>query len=348
MKYERHELSMAWPDMDDSDFQALKDSIDAIGVQNPVTLFEGQVLDGWHRYRAAQELGVDCPVVDLGDNDPQDFVFSQNRARRHISQAQIAVAVSATYAWRPGGRPSKPCTGCSVKNDSNLEKGCTGCTPENDSKLSSPEPTSIPEMIANDGFDPYNQPSGRLSEPGKTTKELAKIAGTSKRSIHQAKAVLSKGSPELVDAVKSGKVGLKKAESVAKLPKEEQAAALDKPIAKKPAPAPQEEPQEEAAEPQEEGYDDEDDGEPEYSELDAANDRAEDLARQVVVLMAGGTEADRSFMDEMLADLQKEVRTLRAHLKAVTLTRDSLMGERAEMMRQMAYQRKQIEKLKKF
>jgi len=92
--------------MSADDFQALKDSIENIGVQNPITLFEGMVIDGWHRYTAAMELGMPCPTVELGDVDPRDFVLAQNKARRHITVAQLAMAANAVYSWRSAGRPS--------------------------------------------------------------------------------------------------------------------------------------------------------------------------------------------------------------------------------------------------
>lgn len=103
----QHPLSAAFPAMPAEQFQALKDSIMDIGVQEPITLFEGMVIDGWHRYTAADELGADCPTVDLGDVDPQSFVVAKNKARRHITQSQIAAAIVAVYGWRPTGRPEK-------------------------------------------------------------------------------------------------------------------------------------------------------------------------------------------------------------------------------------------------
>ena len=104
--YQQHPLSAAFPAMSAEDFQSLKDSITEIGVQNPVTLFEGMVIDGWHRYTAALELGMDCPTVVMGDVNPQDFVLAQNKARRHVTQAQLAMATTTVYAWKAVGNPS--------------------------------------------------------------------------------------------------------------------------------------------------------------------------------------------------------------------------------------------------
>lgn len=117
--YQQHPLSAVFPGMSSEDFHALKDSIENIGVQNPVTLLDGMVIDGWHRYTAANELGIDCPTVDLGDVDPRDFVLAQNKARRHITQSQLAMATTSVYAWAPEGR-QKLHTECAVKTTAEM------------------------------------------------------------------------------------------------------------------------------------------------------------------------------------------------------------------------------------
>ena len=98
-KFAQHPLSAAFPSMQADEFQALCDSIGEIGVQNPITIFEGMVIDGWHRYRAANESGMACPSVDLGNVDPREFVLAQNKARRNLSALQRAAAVTSVYKW---------------------------------------------------------------------------------------------------------------------------------------------------------------------------------------------------------------------------------------------------------
>ena len=107
MSFSQHRLSAAYPAMATDEFQSLKDSIEIIGVQTPVTLFEGQVLDGWHRWTAALELGMACPTAELGDVDPRDFVRAVNgKSRRHLTQSQLAAAEVALWGWAPVGKPN--------------------------------------------------------------------------------------------------------------------------------------------------------------------------------------------------------------------------------------------------
>lgn len=180
MEYLQHPLSAAFPAMTSAEFQELKDSIEINGLFNPVTILDGMVLDGWHRYKACLALGILCPAVELEEGiDPKDFVLAQNKNRRHISASQLAIATTSVYEWLPSHRPNKS----------------VGTT----------------ELL-------------------KTTKELAKISGVSESSIEKAKSILRNAEPEVQDAVKSGKIGLEKAGKIAKLPKDQQAAAINKPI----------------------------------------------------------------------------------------------------------------------
>lgn len=102
----QHPLSAAFPAMSAEEFEGLKDSITNIGVQNPITVFEGMVLDGWNRYTAANEAGMPCPSVELGDVDPIDFVKAQNKDRRHLSAGAWALIEVSLHAWKPAGNPT--------------------------------------------------------------------------------------------------------------------------------------------------------------------------------------------------------------------------------------------------
>lgn len=274
--------------MQADEYQSLIDSILEIGVQNSITIFDGQVLDGWNRYKAANEVGMDCPFVELGDVDPKDFVIAQNKARRHINQAQMAMATTSVYAWRPEGRPQ------------------------------------------NSTFN---------VELTKSTSQLAEIAGVHANTITQAKAVQTYAAPEVIEAVKRGEVGLPKAAAIAKLPMAEQAAALHKPAPKPAKPAPVVEPETEAP--------------PDYTELDATKDALSVISEEndrlndrLAIAAFEATEEERSAAHETLIALRAENKTLTATLRAVTLSRDSLMEEAVQMKRQMAMQRKEIDKLK--
>jgi hypothetical protein len=117
-KLQRHELSAVYKDMPDEEFRALKDSIHANGLQNPITLYEGKILDGWHRHRALMELGekydtqekIDQDYVDLDEFndkiDPEDYVVAQNVTRRHITATEKFEAAKAILEYQGKTKPT--------------------------------------------------------------------------------------------------------------------------------------------------------------------------------------------------------------------------------------------------
>ena len=105
---ERHPLSAAFPDMDHEDFEELLSSIKAHGQREPITVFEGQVLDGWHRYRACKELDISPMTTEFDGDDPVAFVIDLNLQRRHLSPSQKALSVVTCNAWRSVGAPIIP------------------------------------------------------------------------------------------------------------------------------------------------------------------------------------------------------------------------------------------------
>jgi hypothetical protein len=96
---ERHQLSAAFPDMPDEDFQDLLESIKAHGQREPITTYENKILDGWHRFRACSELDINPTYHEFDGKDPVSYVMDLNLHRRHLSPAQKAMAVVTCSTW---------------------------------------------------------------------------------------------------------------------------------------------------------------------------------------------------------------------------------------------------------
>ena len=64
---QRHELSAIFGDMSEQDYKSLLESVQRDGfIDDAIKLLDGQLLDGWHRYRAAQEeveIPAETPVL---------------------------------------------------------------------------------------------------------------------------------------------------------------------------------------------------------------------------------------------------------------------------------------------
>ncbi len=102
MHFEFHPLANIFPLIDGQAYQELMADVLRHGVREPVWLYEGKILDGRNRYRAATAMGVDCPTREYDGQDPTGFVVSLNLHRRHLSESQRAM-VAAKLAGLPVG-----------------------------------------------------------------------------------------------------------------------------------------------------------------------------------------------------------------------------------------------------
>jgi ParB-like chromosome segregation protein Spo0J len=103
---QRHPLSALLPDFTPEEFIGLRESILRIGVQEPIVLFEGMVLEGWNRYSICSQEHVTCPSRLLDEaTDPVEYVRSRTRGR-NMSQSQLALLEVSLREWRGTGRPA--------------------------------------------------------------------------------------------------------------------------------------------------------------------------------------------------------------------------------------------------
>ena len=77
-------------------FPAIAKSMEEIGFlrTHPIVMFEGMVLDGWHRYQAALIAGVK-PIFTEFEGTAEDaaiFIVHENGDRRHLNGSQKAAA----------------------------------------------------------------------------------------------------------------------------------------------------------------------------------------------------------------------------------------------------------------
>lgn len=77
------------------EYAALRDDIKTNGQLEPIWTLRGEIIDGRHRYRACQELGIDPTTREWrGTGSVVNFVISENLRRRHLTASQrAAIAV---------------------------------------------------------------------------------------------------------------------------------------------------------------------------------------------------------------------------------------------------------------
>jgi hypothetical protein len=61
--------------MPEKEIEALTLDIEAHGQRESGVLFDGMVLDGWHRYLACDKLGVQFKAKDFDGDDPVSRSF---------------------------------------------------------------------------------------------------------------------------------------------------------------------------------------------------------------------------------------------------------------------------------
>lgn len=114
---EFHEAANIFPMLTGDDYRALVEDIRQNGQHEPITLYDGKILDGRNRYAACLELGIEpwCREWD-GSGSPISYVVSLNLHRRHLTSSQRAVIAleverqlgeeAAENLRRSSGRPT--------------------------------------------------------------------------------------------------------------------------------------------------------------------------------------------------------------------------------------------------
>lgn len=98
-------LYQLMPPLSPEEYQELTEDIRANGIQVPVIVDEdGVAIDGHHRQRIAEQLGIDCPTVvksGLSDAEKRTMALNLNLHRRHLTREQKRQIVEASLKADP-------------------------------------------------------------------------------------------------------------------------------------------------------------------------------------------------------------------------------------------------------
>jgi ParB-like chromosome segregation protein Spo0J len=213
--FDVHSAAMLFPLLEDEELRDLADDIRKKGLLHAIVLWEGKILDGRNRKRACELAGVEPHYIEWsGMGDPTDWVIATNLYRRHLTTSQralIAVALKKTYAAEIALARSEAAHGA----DPSLKRGSEEPAPEGGvsagDSVTEPAPDTAAEAAA---------------AAGKAAEKAARRTHVSRATVERAQQVVTNGSVELVDAVRSGDFTISAAAEVAKLPAEEQRAVV--------------------------------------------------------------------------------------------------------------------------
>ena len=92
-----HPLCKIFPSLPEEEMSTLVADIKANGLKDPITILNGQILDGRNRHIACGISGTEPKYVEYSGDDPIGFVVSANIHRRHLTPIQLA-ALANTIA----------------------------------------------------------------------------------------------------------------------------------------------------------------------------------------------------------------------------------------------------------
>lgn len=189
-EWQRHPLGAIFHDMSASAFESLKADIDVNGQIHPIILYQGLVLDGWHRFRACLDLGIEPSHDDLPDGaDPLHHSLASNSHRRQSRLSQLTIALAEIWIAQE-------------QSESGRMEG----------RSASPLCVAL----------------ATISSKVKLTKaHVAELLGVTERLVQQARRVVIDGAPEIIACVKSGELSLERAVQLVKTPIEIQPQALE-------------------------------------------------------------------------------------------------------------------------
>jgi ParB-like chromosome segregation protein Spo0J len=175
------------PEIPAQEFAAIKADIKERGQLIPITVNDqGVILDGHHRYRACQELGIKCEFIEKKfDNELLEklFVIDANLKRRHLNSFQRAeLALKEKPILEELAKANR---------EANLKQN-------SDEKFFNGKSSSVRNLTVGNG-------KGRVDE------KIGVKAGISRDTVRKVELILAKAPKGLLEKLKIGKISINKA-----------------------------------------------------------------------------------------------------------------------------------------
>ena len=187
----RHDLSAMFGDMPRGDCARLAADIERHGLIEPITLWEGRIIDGWHRYRACREVGVEPRFVEHlgGKREALAFVVSKNARRRHLTEAAIVGITKKVLGWHQHaageGRPKTTSVGVISESTIATTAGVSLRTVQRHSALERTSPALVPLVECGDlGLQTAEQVVQRTAP-----EDLTKLVSPTKAQMERLSAI---------------------------------------------------------------------------------------------------------------------------------------------------------------
>lgn len=178
---EKHKFNI-FPDMMDEEYQILLSDLKQNGYDSsqPIHLFQGNILDGWNRYKACLNLNIDPEYIEFEGTEVEamQFVMRTNKRRNLTSGQWAAIAIEADEIVKKIKEAARE---KQVQAGKDFGRGQEKVSQQIDEAIDE----SQKEEIRSDEI-------------------LADMFNTNRQYIHETRR-LKKENPELFEKVKSGK-----------------------------------------------------------------------------------------------------------------------------------------------
>jgi|GEM_PF-1958192 len=196
--YDVHPACSMLPLMSDDSLEELAADIKANGLNKPIVLVNGKLLDGRNRLLACDRAGVEARFEDYEGDDPVGWALSLNFHRRHLTDTQKALV---------GAKAERLLM---ARVAASLPQASSETPPAEEAPAADATPAEA--QAADDAAPP---------KPAQVAKQVrrtaAALVNVSERAIARGKKLIDKAVPELVQAVEVGTVPLTAASTVAEL-----------------------------------------------------------------------------------------------------------------------------------
>jgi ParB-like nuclease domain len=178
-----HKYANLFPLLSDTALATLAENIKAVGLFDPITTYQGQILDGRNRYRATQIAGVEPRYVEFTgtDEEAMEYSYSRNFHRRDLTAGQRAAIASEWATMKNGG---------DRKSDQYKNQSADSRTDQESGAKHDEEKRSAAEAAKK--FETSQKSIGDIRFIKKHRPDLAEKVASGEMTINAAKAIVQK------------------------------------------------------------------------------------------------------------------------------------------------------------
>lgn len=178
---QKHRFNI-FPEMAAEDYARLKGDIQSKGYDDslPIWIYRGEIIDGWNRQRACNDLGIAPEYAEFKGNDAEaiEFVMRTNKRRNLNSSQWACIAAEADEMLKAIGEAVEADRRKKIAERENVANQHTAKAETCqliDTTAKKPEPTKQPERVTQKAAETFNTNRTYISEAIKLKEERPEV-----------------------------------------------------------------------------------------------------------------------------------------------------------------------------